>query len=346
MKKLSPFVLISGMLVLLSLFSCEKPPDGDKKPGQDGQTPAVAIYASTDLMNLPVDVRATHNGTKNPLHLHSILLPYNCSVSFIIVNEGPEGTVLNYSIDDTGALGGFLDYTNGSGSLKSGGFATITVSVDPDFTKSGLGGLGGSTLVLNINTPGASNYTKNIVSVHIIDFDVEVQKLIGTWKGTWTGFSYGPKKFTPVSGTWILNLLTIHWSNQSATASLTWTGTDAWWDYAGNDIDANNSMPHNTTVNLSLVFNHSISSISGARPCFDGVKLHLPHSKYFGYFEEVGYVPDPSNLDFHLDFSPDLKSIKVNAENNSISWSSRWKNPSFPHNVGYSNGFLNGSKLP
>ncbi|MDP2335359.1 MAG: hypothetical protein Q8N05_02700 [Bacteroidota bacterium] len=344
MMKLSQFFLFLGVIVLLSLLSCDKPPDGDKKPEPDGHTPVVAIYASTSMINLPDTERALLNGTKNPLHLHSILLPYNCSVSFVIVNEGPVGTLLNYSIDDIGALGGYLDYTNGIGSLKSGGFAIVTVSVDPNFTKSGFGGLGGSTLVLNINTPNASNYTKNVVSVHIQDFDVEVQKLCGTWKGTWSGLSYGPKKTTPVSGTWILNLLTIDWLNQSVTATLTWTGTDAWWDYAGNDTDANNSMPHYTNVNLTLVLNNLISSINGNRPCFDGVNLHLPHSKYFGYFEEIGYVPDPLNLDFHLNFSPDLKSIIADAGNNSSSWSSKWKNPSFPNNFGYSSGFLNGTK--
>lgn len=340
MKRLSQFFLISGIIFLLMLLSCDKPTESEK----DGQTPVVAIYASFSMINLPDPERALLNGTKNPLHLHSILLPYNCSVSFVIVNEGPVGTVLNYSIDDVGALGGFLDYTNGVGSLKSGDFATVTVTVDPNFTKSGFGGLGGSTLVLSINTPDASNYTKSVVSVHVMDFDVEVQKLIGTWKGTWTGLSYGPKNTTPVSGTWTLNLMTIDWSKQSATATLTWAGTDAWWDYAGNDTKANNSMPHYYNVNQAFVFNNLVSFIDGNRPCFDGVNLNLPHSKYHGYFEEIGYVPDPLNPDFHFNFSPDLTSIVVGVDQGSSSWSSRWWNPVVNGVYGYSSGFLSGSK--
>jgi len=136
MAKLSRFFLILGSIVLLSQSSCDK--QGDIEPA-----PVVAIYPTADYMNLPD--RATFDGVKYPLHLHRILLPYNCPVSFIIVNEGPEGSVLKYSIDDIGALGGFLDYTNGVGSLNSGDYATVTVTVDPEFTKSGFGGLGWSS---------------------------------------------------------------------------------------------------------------------------------------------------------------------------------------------------------
>jgi len=343
--KLSQFFLLLGSIVLLSLLSCDKPPEGEKNPEPDGHTPVVAIYASFSMINLPASERALLNGTKNPLHLYSILLPYNCTVSFIIVNEGPVGTVLKYSIEDIGALGGFLDYTNGVGSLKSGEFATIIVSVDPNFTKSGFGGLGwsfGSDLVLTINTPDASNYTKNVVSVHIQDFDVEVQKLCGIWKGTWSGYSYGPKKTTPVSGTWTLNLLTIDWLHESVTATATWNGTNAWWDHYLNDAEAARSTPHYFNVNKTFVFSTLISSINGPRPCFDGVYLQLPHSKYFGYFEEIGYKPDPSNPNFYFNFSSDLKSIV--AESILTGWSSEWHDPTFPANYGFSSGHLEGSK--
>jgi len=346
--KLLRYILFLGIIVLFSLISCDKLPGGDKKPDPDGQTPVVAIYASSIVMNLPVADRAELNGTKNPLHLYTILLPYNCSVSFVIVNEGPVGTVLNYSIDDIGALGGFLDYTNGVGSLKSGEYAAITVTVDPNFTRTGLGGLGegyGSTLVLTINTPGASNYKKNVVSVHVLDFAIEVQKLIGTWKGTWSGLSYGPKKTTPINGTWTLNLQTIDWLNGTVTAALSWSGNDAWWDFAINDTEALNSMPHSFNVNRSFVFSNLISSINGPRPCFDGVNLQLPHSKHFGYFEEIGYVPDPSNPNFHFNFSPDLTSIVVGVDQSASSWSSYWWSPLVKGYYGYSSGFLQGSKV-
>ena len=348
MMKLSRFFLFLGVIVLFSQISCDKLPGGEKKPDPDGHTPVVAIYASSIMLNLPVADRAELNGTKNSLHLHTILLPYNCSVSFVIVNEGPVGTVLNYSIDDIGALGGFLDYTNGVGSLKSGEFATITVTVDPNFTRTGLGGLGegdGSTLVLTINTPGASNYKKNVVSVHVLDFATEVQKLCGIWKGTWSGVSSGPKTTTPVSGTWTLNILTIDWINSSATATLSWSGNDAWWDYAGTDAEAINSKPHFINVNRFFEFSDRISFINGPRPCFDGVSLQLPHSKHFGYFEEIGYVPDPSNPDFHFNFSSDLKSIVGGVDQSASSWSSMWLDPIVKGHYGYSFGFMQGSKV-
>ncbi|MCK9638983.1 MAG: hypothetical protein M0R39_03665 [Prolixibacteraceae bacterium] len=342
------FFLFLVVIVFFSQIACDKSSEGEKQPEPDGHIPVVAIYASSIMMNLPAADRAELNGTKNPLHLHTILLPYNCSVSFVIVNEGPVGTSLNYSIDDIGALGGFLDYTNGVGSLKSGEYATINITVDPNFTRTGLGGLGegfGSTLVLTINTPGASNYKKNVVSVHVLDFATEVQKLIGTWKGTWSGVSSGPKKTTPINGTWTLNLMTIDWINGTVTATLTWSGNDAWWDSYLNDAEANNSMPHSFNVNRSFVFSNLISSISGLRPCFDGVSLHLPHSKHFGYFEEIKYVPDPSNPDFHLYFSPDLKSIVGGVDQNASSWSSKWLDPVVNFNYGYSSGFMQGSKI-
>lgn len=345
MTRLSQFIQLSGFFFLISLLSCDKIKDGEKKPEPDEHTPVVAIYASSAMINLPVTDRAELNGTKNPLHLHTILLPYNCSVSFVIVNEGPVGTILNYSIADNGALGGFLDYTNGVGALKSGEFATISVSVDPNFTKTGLGGLGegfGSELALNIFTPVASNFTKTFVTVHVLDFEKEVQKLIGTWNGTWSGYSYGPKKTTPVNGTWTLNLLTIDWLHESVTATLTWSGTDAWWDHYLNDAEADLSTPHYFNVNKTFVFSSKISSINGPRPCIDGVNLQLPHSKYFGYFEEIGYVPDPSNPDFHFNFSSDLKSIL--AGSTLTGWSSKWLDPTFPGNYGYSRGVLEGRK--
>lgn len=347
MKKLA-LLRSFGVILLLSAMGCDLSPgeNGEPMPGQDGKTPVVAIYPAISVINLPDKERVLFNGTKFVLHLHTILLPYNCPVSFVIVNEGPVGTDLKYSVDDVGALGGFLDYTNGSGSLKSGEFATVSVTVDPNFTKTGLGGLGESELVLTIHTPNASNSIKTPVSVHIRDYEAEVKKLCGTWQGTWTGTSIGPlTKTAPVNGTWTFNLLTVDWATNSGTSTLLWSGNEAWWDLALNDEQAKNSMPHTVNFNRSYVYTTKVTWITGASPCLDGVNLHVPHSKYFGYFEEIGYVPDPSGLGLHLNFSADLKSLKMEGAQNSSSWSSQWWNPNAKGATGYMNGKLSGSKI-
>ena len=96
---------------------------------------------------------------------------------------------MNYSIADNDALGGFLDYTNGVGSLRSGEYVTIEVSVDPNFTKSGFGGPGygfgfkkpGSELVLNIYTPDFHfNFSPDLTSIV-----VGVDQNGSSWTSTW-----------------------------------------------------------------------------------------------------------------------------------------------------------------
>ena len=332
-----------GAILLLSQLSCDILPGRDG-PEQDRNNIIVAIYPSNTVLSLPATERALFDGTKKPLHLHYIWLPYNCPVSFVIANEGTVGT-LKYSIDDVGALGGFLDYTNGSGSLDPGQSATINVTVDPLFTYTGLGSLDEDVHVLTINTPNASNYKKTVVSVHIRDYAVEVkEKLCGTWQGTWTGTSIGPSsKTAALNGTWTFNLLSVDWSKNTGTATLLWSGNEAWWDYwLGAEVNTN-ATPHYVNINRSYVFNDKVTEITGISPCDEynwQVSVRVPKSKYFGYYEEIGYVPGPENLDFILVFSSDLKSLKVNS-----SWSSKWWNPLEQWTWGDQRGKLSGSKI-
>ena len=97
----------------------------------------------------------------------NILLPGNSPQTFTLSNVGSQASMMEYHVADDGALGGFLDVQNASGTLAGGTSATITVSVKPGFTATGNGSLVGATLVLNVYTPAAINYVKVPVSVHI-----------------------------------------------------------------------------------------------------------------------------------------------------------------------------------
>jgi len=325
--KLLQFLLL-GVIVLSFQLACDKKP---AEPDETPLVPIVALYPSSDYMNLPDSTRGAY--TETTLNLKSILLPENCPVSFVIANVGPEGSVLDYSIADDGVLGGFLDYTNGNGSLKAGGpggWATITVSADPRYTDSSFGGLVGATNVLNIYTPKASNYTKTWVAVDIRSFNDAAQQLKGIWSGTWSGNSGGAKGATsPVSGTWILNLQSVDWEHQTASGTLTWNGTDAYW--------GDENVPHAVVVNRTLMFNNYNTELSGRRPCIDGVELHI-HGSKAPYPAELGVVVDRYGPDFHLGFSPDFGSISGG------SWSAMVSDPTGRTGGNYSTGSLHGSR--
>lgn len=153
-------------------------------------------------------------------------------------------------------------------------------------------------------------------------------------------------KTTPVNGTWTFKLLTVDWSTNSGTSTLLWSGNEAWWDFAVNDEEAKKSMPHSISFNRSYVYNNKVTWISGARPCEDGVTIQVAHSKYFGYFEEIGYVPDPSAPGLYLMFSTDFKSLKMGESHNSSMWTSQWWNPNVKGHYGFMNGRLIGIKTP
>ncbi|MEO7922670.1 MAG: PKD domain-containing protein [Chitinophagaceae bacterium] len=197
----------------------------------------------------------------------NIFLPNNCERSFIITNTGPPGSILEYAVYDDGALGGFLDYTNGTGALTRGSSVTVSVMVDPRFV-SGQPSLIGSNLSLHVSTPRASNATDSYVSVHIRGIAEQAQNILGTWSGTWSGKSYGasnpgqPSPDTTVSGTWTLNVQSLDPVSSIITGVLYWNGTDAYWTYT---FDANGNITSATaqpfTVNQTIQLTSSNSSL-------------------------------------------------------------------------------------
>jgi PKD repeat protein len=196
-----------------------------------------------------------------------IFLPANCPRPFTITNTGPAGSILNYAVFDDGSLGGFLDYTNGTGSLAQGRSATVAVTVDPNFVNA-QPSLVGSTLSLHISTPEASNATDSYVAVQIRNNGDQAQNIIGTWTGTWAGFSYGaanpgqPSPKTAVNGTWTLAVQSLDLTTSTIMGTLTWAGTDAYWTYT---YDANGNItsatPQPFNANQTLQINSSNSSL-------------------------------------------------------------------------------------
>jgi hypothetical protein len=264
------------LLALLGLFiinSCQKDRNGQNKSSNSN--------TDTTKNNPPPPVSPIVTIAQTPL---TILLPNDCSQSFIITNTGPQGSTLNYTVADDGALGGFLNFTNGTGSLAAGSSATIMVSVKPAFVNSKVS-LVGSSLVLNIYTPKASNYTKVPVPVKIKSISGILPLFIGTWTGTWIGKSYGRNNPTeaqpssPVSGTWTLTLKTIDTIGLTATGSLTWNGTDAYWTYI---IDKNGiittATPNSFIPNRTIQFDAANATFTydavGGSGCIQS-QIHL-----------------------------------------------------------------------
>jgi len=145
----------------------------------------------------------------------TLYVPDNCGQSITISNAGPQGSVLNYTLADSGALGGYLNF-NGQGpvspaigSLQAGQSAQVTVTVLDQFATNWIGGT--LTTAPSIYTPGAANYLKYPLSVTIISEQEAVQNnLLGTWSGTWSSpavfYVSGGNVFVPASGTWTMNL--------------------------------------------------------------------------------------------------------------------------------------------
>ncbi|MGO9952250.1 MAG: hypothetical protein ACLPN1_08570, partial [Dissulfurispiraceae bacterium] len=100
-------------------------------------------------------------------------LPENWPRTFNITNTGPGNSTLNYRVADDGALGGFLNVQNATGALTGGQFSTINVSVLPQFASDAM--LFGATLVLDVYTPGATNYTKFPVAANLINPAINIQ---------------------------------------------------------------------------------------------------------------------------------------------------------------------------
>ena len=101
----------------------------------------------------------------------TLYVPGNCGQSITISNAGPQGSVLNYTLADDGALGGYLNFnyqgpvSPATGSLQAGQSAQVTITVLDQFATNWIGGI--LTTAPSIYTPGAANYVKYPLSVEI-----------------------------------------------------------------------------------------------------------------------------------------------------------------------------------
>jgi len=263
MKKLfkikTPATILLVLLSCLAFNTCTK--DGNSHNSNDNPPPPPAPKVSI---------------TQTPLN---ILLPGDCTQSFTITNTGPKGSMLTFTVADDGALGGFLDFGNSgtnsdtpvSYTLASGESNTISVIVNPNFVNA-KPSLIGATLVLNVYTPGASNYTKIPVSVNIESVDIIAPSLIGTWSGTWSGATK-QLPAVPVSGTWKMNITAVDTAKSTVSGSITWAGNDAFYSFS-NDMPGPNPdslvyYPVNTTIplnaaNASFTYGNSPAEPSNA----------------------------------------------------------------------------------
>ncbi len=177
----------------------------------------------------------------------------NCPQYITISNTGPVGSILNYTVADDGALGGFLNINGNegfwSGSLAAGESDQVSISVLERFATNWIGG--DMTVALDIYAPGASNYVKYPISVEISNVD---RKLIGSWSGTWTGYNDPPsdlwvtQPLVPVGGTWTLNIQTVDSTNPTyptASGTLTFQGTDCYWGCTTH---------HPLNIDLTIIF--------------------------------------------------------------------------------------------
>ncbi len=273
MKKQLQFYLL--LLLICLQFNCTKQTGQDNgnnnNGGGGGNTPKAQV---TIQLNQPMN----------------IYLPNNCSRSFIIKNTGDPGSVLNYTVLDNGALGGYLDFTNAIGSLSANNSATINVTVDPQFVSSQL--LPGSTLKLDIATPGATNGTHAYVSVYPKLIEEQAQEILGVWSGTWGGNSYGaanpgqPSPNSPASGNWQLNIQAVNLFTGAVSGTFTWSGTDSYWNYTFDSFgNITSATPVAFLPNQSVPFNASNSwiqypAIGSACDRFHLVINDMPGSSY------------------------------------------------------------------
>jgi hypothetical protein len=299
--------LILILLVLSGLFmmhSCKK--DGGGNNGNSDQNNNnnnnKDKNKDTTTNNPPPVISPAVTVAQTPL---TILLPQNCMQSFTITNSGPQGSTMDYTVADDGALGGFLSFTNAAGTLNSGASVTIAVSVKPAFINASPS-LIGASLVLDVYTPKATNFTKIPVPVKIKSITGIAPLLVGTWAGTWTGSSYGinnpgqAQPTSPVSGTWTVVINTIDTVALTATGSLTWNGTDAYWTYI---FDTNGLITTATPVafipDRTIQFDKTNTTFSYPTPGSNCTMLHLR----IGGFDNQ---PNPSDAFYGPQFTADF----------------------------------------
>ncbi|MCU1265228.1 MAG: hypothetical protein JWM21_1546 [Acidobacteria bacterium] len=268
-----------------------------------------------------------------PLH-DTIYVPDNCLRTFVIKNIGPEGSTLDYLVSDPN---GSLEVQNRIGSLPAGNSATIGVRVHPELLGN-LDLLPVETYVV-VETPDASNYISIPVGFSIRNVSQIGQALLGTWSGTWSGVSQG-RDFpgvvtptTPVSGTWTLTLQTVDRANNTASGTLTWNGTDAYWTYGASDGTAS---PHPFTPNRTFAFSGTSTRLddSGFGNCNNGHRFHLT-------INGNQIVSDPYGPWF---------SIEMNADSGAAITTGNGFNAN-PYNTtngdrAFSHGIVTGSKVP
>ncbi len=199
--------------------------------------PVIGIFPNSSFVGMAPAQRDPFDGTK-VLQRYTLLLPDNCPQQFTIANLGPPASTLNYQVINEDFVNGFV-YVNGSNGITGGGSIPVTFSMDPQFTTGPFGGPSlslGSTQILSIITPQASNATKSIVSV---DIRSPADLARGTWGGTWSGVGFGasppgnPQLTTPVNGNWSLQVDSVDLATGVIGGSLTWSGTDAVWSNDG-----------------------------------------------------------------------------------------------------------------
>ncbi len=240
----------------------------------------------------------------------ALSLPGNCQQSFTISNTGPQGTSLDYSIKDDGAVSGYLDFTNGSGTLSSGQSVTITISIKQDSTDSRLIPIDQS-MILDVYTPKASNSVKVPVTIGITNSYSAFAKLIGSWSGTWDGTSKdttqgGPNYLGRAAGTWQINFLKIDTVKGSISGTLTWKGTDNYWTPGDRTSGFLSLVPNPLNVNKTINFDTSNSTIfvDPEYPCsklkiaigYNGPQGSLSVADYYGPFMTANFDIDAKTV--------------------------------------------------
>jgi hypothetical protein len=148
------------------------------------------------------------------------------------------------------------------------------------------------------------------VSIAIGTFDDRLQQqLRGNWSGTWSGISgdsgIGTGFYSRVSGNWTLNVQSVDWAHRTASGTLTFSGSDAWWELH----DANgilNPVSHSYSVNKSATFNGFNATLGSDSPLCEGnFWLQVAGGK-MPYLPPTGFgdVLDPYGPGLRFAFSP------------------------------------------
>jgi hypothetical protein len=215
------------------------------------------------------------------------------------------GSTLNYLAVDSNDE---LEIQNTSGSLESGNSATVSVRVQPRWV--GNPAFVTSHTYFTVLTPDALNFTQLPLGLAIKDNAEIALGLLGTWNGTWSGTSRGrdfPGVTTPtapVSGTWILKIDSVDIVNHSASGTLTWKGTDAFWTYT---VDGPPATSHPFTPDRTIPFGSGNTQLNNMtfmgcnqghhfQLIINGGNLPFPHDGYgptiiIDMFVDSGTVP-------------------------------------------------------